>query len=91
MINCDIKDINLAELGKQRIEWAAREMPVLRKIRERFLKEKPLNGIRLVSCNHVTTETAQLCMALKDAGAEDRKSTRLNSSHEWISRMPSSA
>ena len=70
MINCDIKDINLAELGKQRIEWAAREMPVLRKIRERFLKEKPLNGIRLVSCNHVTTETAQLCMALKDAGAD---------------------
>lgn len=70
MINCDIKDISLAEFGRQRIEWASREMPVLKKIRERFSEEKPLDGIRLVSCNHVTTETAQLCMALKDAGAD---------------------
>ena len=70
MVNCDIKDIGLAELGRQRIEWASREMPVLKKIRERFSNEKPLNGIRLVSCNHVTTETAQLCMSLKDAGAD---------------------
>jgi adenosylhomocysteinase len=66
----DIKDINLAELGKQRIEWAGREMPVLRQIQERFAEEKPLEGIRLVSCNHVTTETAHLCIALKNAGAD---------------------
>jgi len=66
----DIKDINLAELGKQRIEWAGREMPVLKQIQERFSQEKPLEGIRLVSCNHVTTETAHLCIALKNAGAD---------------------
>lgn len=66
----DIKDINLAELGKQRIEWAGREMPVLRQIQERFAEEKPLEGVRLVSCNHVTTETAHLCIALKNAGAD---------------------
>jgi adenosylhomocysteinase len=65
----DIKDINLAELGKQRIEWAGREMPVLKQIQERFAEEKPLEGVRLVSCNHVTTETAHLCIALKNAGA----------------------
>jgi adenosylhomocysteinase len=66
----DIKDINLAELGKQRIEWAGREMPVLKQIQERFAEEKPLEGVRLVSCNHVTTETAHLCIALKNAGAD---------------------
>jgi adenosylhomocysteinase len=66
----EIADINLAPLGKSRIEWAGREMPVLKQIQERFLKEKPLEGIRLVSCNHVTTETAQLCIALKNAGAD---------------------
>jgi adenosylhomocysteinase len=69
-MNYEIKDIKLAELGKQRIEWAGREMPVLRQIQERFLEEKPLEGIRLVSCNHVTTETAHLCIALKNAGAD---------------------
>lgn len=69
-MNYDIKDISLAPLGKQRIEWAGREMPVLKSIRERFSQEKPLEGIKLVSCNHVTTETAHLCMALKDAGAD---------------------
>jgi adenosylhomocysteinase len=69
-MNCEIKDIELAELGKQRIEWAGREMPVLRQIQERFLEEKPLEGVRLVSCNHVTTETAHLCIALKNAGAD---------------------
>jgi adenosylhomocysteinase len=66
----DIKDINLAELGKQRIEWAGREMPVLKQIQERFANEKPLEGVRLISCNHVTTETAHLCIALKNAGAD---------------------
>lgn len=69
-MNYEIKDIELAELGKQRIEWAGREMPVLRQIQERFAEEKPLEGIRLVSCNHVTTETAHLCIALKNAGAD---------------------
>ena len=126
----DIKDINLAPEGKMRIEWADREMPVLRLIRERFTQEKPLAGLKLVACAHITTETANLARTLQAGGAEatliasnplstqddvaaslvadwgipvfaikgestetyiDRKSTRLNSSHEWISRMPSSA
>ncbi|MBE9117461.1 adenosylhomocysteinase [Lusitaniella coriacea LEGE 07157] len=67
---CEIKDISLASQGKQRIEWAGREMPVLRQIQERFAKEKPLDGIRLVACCHVTTETAHLAIALKNAGAD---------------------
>jgi adenosylhomocysteinase len=66
----DIKDISLASKGRQRIEWAAREMPVLRQIQERFVKEKPFAGIRLVACCHVTTETASLAMALKAGGAD---------------------
>jgi adenosylhomocysteinase len=66
----DVKDLSLAPLGKQRIEWAGREMPVLRQIQERFGQEKPLAGIRLVACCHVTTETAHLAIALKQAGAD---------------------
>ncbi len=66
----DIKDINLAEQGKQRIEWADREMPVLRFIRERFEKEKPLDGIKLIACAHITTETANLARTLQAGGAE---------------------
>ncbi|MBD3880928.1 adenosylhomocysteinase [Phormidium tenue FACHB-886] len=66
----DVKDLSLAPLGKQRIEWAGREMPVLRQIKERFAQEKPLSGIRLVACCHVTTETAHLAIALKSAGAD---------------------
>ncbi|MFP4007092.1 MAG: adenosylhomocysteinase [Spirulinaceae cyanobacterium] len=66
----DVKDINLAPQGKQRIEWAGREMPVLRQIQERFAQTKPLAGIRLVACCHVTTETAHLAIALKNAGAD---------------------
>ena len=66
----DVKDLSLAPLGKQRIEWAGREMPVLRQIQERFGQEKPLSGIRLVACCHVTTETAHLAIALKAAGAD---------------------
>ena len=66
----DIKDIALAPKGKQRIEWAAREMPVLKQIQERFAKEKPFAGIRLVACCHVTTETASLAIALKLGGAD---------------------
>jgi adenosylhomocysteinase len=69
-INYDIKDINLAPKGKQRIEWAGREMPVLKLIRERFAQEKPFAGIRLVACCHVTTETANLAIALKAGGAD---------------------
>jgi adenosylhomocysteinase len=66
----DVKDIRLAEEGIRRIEWAAREMPVIRQIRERFAKEKPLKGVRLAACLHVTTETANLALALRDGGAE---------------------
>ena len=66
----DIKDINLAPEGKQRIEWADREMPVLRLIRERFETEKPLEGIKLVACAHITTETANLARTLQAGGAE---------------------
>ncbi len=66
----DIKDPSLAGEGKQRIEWAAREMPVLRFIKERFAKEKPFKGIRIAGCLHITTETANLAIALNEGGAE---------------------
>ncbi len=66
----EIKDISLAPVGKQRIEWAGREMPVLRQIQDRFAQEKPLAGLRLVACCHVTTETAHLAIALKNGGAD---------------------
>src|SRR5437762_2037050 len=66
----DVKDIGLAAQGKQRIEWAERDMPVLRLIRERFAAEKPLAGKRLVACAHITTETANLARALQAGGAE---------------------
>src|SRR5260370_7875546 len=68
--NCDVKDLSLAQGGRKRIEWAEREMPVLRTIRERFEQERPLEGIRLVACCHVTTETANLARALKAAGVD---------------------
>ena len=66
----DIADIALAEKGHLRIEWAARRMPVLEAIRERFVKEKPLAGYRIAACMHVTTETANLMLALIAGGAE---------------------
>jgi len=66
----EIKDIALAPQGKQRIQWAGREMPVLKQICDRFAQEKPLAGIRLVACCHVTTETANLAIALKAGGAD---------------------
>ena len=66
----DIKDINLAGKGRLRIEWAGMSMPVLRGIQERFEKEKPLNGVRVSACLHVTTETAGLVKTLKAGGAE---------------------
>jgi adenosylhomocysteinase len=65
----DIKDLTLAETGRQRIEWAAREMPVVKLIRERFTKEKPFKDVRISGCLHITTETANLALALKDGGA----------------------
>ncbi|HMK56882.1 MAG TPA: adenosylhomocysteinase [Dissulfurispiraceae bacterium] len=70
MAKYDVKDINLAKKGKLRIEWAAQEMPVLKSISERFAKEKPLQGIRVVACLHVTTETAFLMDTLKAGGAQ---------------------
>jgi adenosylhomocysteinase len=66
----DIKDVGLAAEGKKRIEWSEREMPVLRLIREKFASERPLEGIRLVACAHVTTETANLVRTLQAGGAE---------------------
>jgi adenosylhomocysteinase len=68
--NYDIKDSSLAEAGRQRIEWAYLEMPVIKIIRERFAKEKPLKGIRISGCLHITTETANLALTLKEGGAK---------------------
>jgi adenosylhomocysteinase len=66
----DIKDPSLASAGKQRIEWASREMPVVKLIRERFAKEKPLKGVRISACLHITTETANLALTLREGGAD---------------------
>ena len=66
----DVKDLSLADQGKNRIEWAGIDMPVLRSIRERFAKEKPLEGVRISACLHVTTETANLVLTLKEGGAQ---------------------
>jgi adenosylhomocysteinase len=68
--NYDVKDLSLAPLGKQRIEWAEREMPVLRLIRERFAEERPLEGKKMVACCHITTETANLARTLKAGGVD---------------------
>ena len=65
----DIKDPTLAEAGKQRIEWASREMPVVKLTRKRFASEKPLKNIRISACLHITTETANLALTLKEGGA----------------------
>jgi len=69
-VNCDVKDLDLAKQGKDRIEWAEREMPVLRTIKDRFEKEKPLKGVTLAACLHVTTETGNLMITLKAGGAK---------------------
>ena len=71
-VSCDIKDKSLANKGMDRIEWARMEMPVLRKIENDFAKRKPLKGIRIAACLHVTTETANLMRCLKAGGAEVR-------------------
>jgi adenosylhomocysteinase len=70
MKNYDIKDAALAKEGKLRIDWAAKEMPVVKLIKERFARQKPLAGVRISACLHITTETANLALALKEGGAE---------------------
>ena len=69
-ISFDIKNIELADLGKRRIEWANQSMPVLQSIRKEFIKNQPLKGIRISACLHVTTETANLAITLRDGGAD---------------------
>jgi len=66
----DVKDIGLADAGKRKIEWAGNQMPVLESIRKRFIKEQPLKGLRLSACLHVTSETANLAITLRDGGAD---------------------
>ncbi len=66
----DVKDLNLAELGKNKIEWAENDMPVLLRIRERFAKEKPFKGVKVAACLHVTSETGALMRTLKAGGAD---------------------
>jgi adenosylhomocysteinase len=66
----DVRDLDLAESGRRRIEWAEHEMPVLRQIRERFAKEQPLKGAKISACLHVTTETANLMRTLQAGGAD---------------------
>jgi len=68
-IACDVKDLSLAAKGKSRIEWANQWMPVLQLIRKRFAKERPLEGVRISACLHVTSETANLAITLRDGGA----------------------
>jgi len=70
MVNCDIKDKNLAPKGKLRIEWAERDMPVLAQVKEKFTKSQILKGIKMSACLHVTAETANLVRTLKDGGAD---------------------
>src|SRR5512142_1525109 len=66
----DVKDLSLAPKGKLRIEWANQWMPVLQLIRKRFIKERPLEGVRIAACLHITTETANLAITLRDGGAD---------------------
>jgi adenosylhomocysteinase len=66
----DVKDLALAERGKRKIEWANQQMPVLQLIRKRFIKEQPLKGLRLSACLHITSETANLAITLRDGGAD---------------------
>ena len=66
----DVKDMSLAEVGKRKIEWSNQQMPVLQLIRKRFIKEQPLKGVRVSACLHVTSETANLAITLRDGGAD---------------------
>ncbi|MCE9624146.1 MAG: adenosylhomocysteinase, partial [Deltaproteobacteria bacterium] len=69
-MNSDIRDKSLSTKGKLRMEWAERDMPVLRQIRQRFHQEKPLKGLKIAACLHVTTETGNLMVTLKEGGAD---------------------
>ncbi len=69
-VKCDVKNLDLADQGKKRIEWANQSMPVLHIVRKEFIKNQPLAGLRLATCLHVTTETANLAITLRDGGAE---------------------
>ena len=69
-VNGDVKDLALAEKGKRKIEWANQHMPVLQLIRKQFIKEQPLKGVRMSACLHVTSETANLAITLRDGGAD---------------------
>src|SRR5258706_15406966 len=71
-LTSDVADIGLATEGQRLIEWGAQEMPVLRRIRERFERDQPLQGLRMAGCLHITTETANLAITLKAGGAELR-------------------
>src|SRR5689334_11272560 len=67
--NYDVKDIKLAPQGKLKIEWAGKQMPVLKSIQARFVKEKPFKGLTIAACLHITSETANLLIALQAGGA----------------------
>src|SRR5213593_3534295 len=69
-VPCDIKNLELADMGKKRIDWANQSMKVLQIIRKEFIKNQPLTGIRVSACLHVTAETANLAITLRDGGAE---------------------
>ena len=69
-MNYHVKDLDLATAGRQKIAWAEQEMPVLRLIRERFVRERPLKGVRISACLHVTSETAALVRTLQAGGAD---------------------
>src|SRR5881398_4203486 len=69
-MNCDIKNLDFADLGKKRIDWANQSMKVLQIIRKEFIKNQPLKGIRVSACLHVTAETANLAITLRDGGAD---------------------
>src|SRR5258707_15136728 len=69
-VSCDVKNLDLADVGKKRIEWANQSMNVLQIIRKEFIKNQPLKGVRISACLHVTTETANLPICLRDGGAD---------------------
>src|SRR5436853_7150211 len=69
-LQCDVKGLEFADLGKKRIEWANQSMKVLQIIRKEFIKNQPLQGIRIAACLHVTAETANLAICLRDGGAD---------------------
>src|SRR5438270_13247800 len=69
-VNCDVKNLDLADMGKKRIDWANQSMNVLQIIRKEFIKNQPLKGVRISACLHVTAETANLGICLRDGGAD---------------------